>query len=961
MTYEIYTYGTGEILHGVFNAIAMCLKKESLYDSLVYVGLLSGGMWAVLYAIFRDIRQLFGAWIVPLVAFNTLLFKPTATVLIHDPVTNFHRPVSNVPYGLAVFASYTSRIGYGITEQIEKIFNMPDNIRYQKTGHVFASSLMEKAKMFRITNEDIADNMRRFVGHCVAYDVMLGRKYTIQELRNSDDIWGLISAKASPVRHFVWQEPKLDNQDRSRPDIITCKAGVAKFNQLWGGEIDRAATIFGKKIFGKNGLINPKTELLASLPIVYGELGNMAKSASDIMKQQMMISSIVDGIDQHSTALGNASNFAARRAYLQQRSTYETLGSMAGDTIAAMKSVLECIAYSFFIFIVPLVLLPFGWKFMLSWGQIVLWLQMWAPLYAILNYIMTMAAKSKTVAALSMSNEAGITIASSVGVANANADISAMAGYLAMSIPFLSIAIVKGVGSFVNMANHLGNVSQGAASTAATEATSGNYSFGNITEGGVQIANSNMFQQSHAASYRSGSFHLADGRTDMITAADGSQILNVASSNLPVSLNVAETQSAQLSEMQNRTYQQGMSNMQSSSMNLSHSLRQSLALSDSIRNSSSMGDTVSQGISTEQANSLSKGYQYVKEFADQHGIDVKHAADLFTEASMNGGFFVVKGSAGGRISAHSSDQNTLQDVEKTLQSNEYQQAIRESAQAAKNISHTATDEHTKNLAADVANSYEQGMQQRQEAAKNFSESESYGRQAMITKANSASINSNHTQQFVEWLANQKADNANGPMGKQHVGYLMAHRPDLVEGYAHIYMKQQGVAPLSPVSASPSSIKQGYDLSAVPQPMPQQGGLQLMTPTGGDSNSTMNTGHWQTVAPDTFSIYQRAGNIKDVSLLPQNVGDVLSKGDSFRQETQRIIENNQQSIQQGQTNINDKGEAIKQNVQSEQRKSVAIRAASRVRNEVIDTVQQAGSILPEPTTENNKPQFLKDLD
>jgi hypothetical protein len=38
---------------------------------------------------------------------------------------------------------------------------------------------------------------------------------------------------------------------------------------------------------------------------------------------------------------------------------------------------------------------------------------MWAPLYAVLNYIMTMAAKSKTLAALAVSNEAGITIASS--------------------------------------------------------------------------------------------------------------------------------------------------------------------------------------------------------------------------------------------------------------------------------------------------------------------------------------------------------------------------------------------------------------------------------------------------------------------------------------------------------------------------------------------------------------------
>lgn len=48
-----------------------------------------------------------------------------------------------------------------------------------------------------------------------------------------------------------------------------------------------------------------------------------------------------------------------------------------------------------------------------------------------------MAARAKSISALSLSNEAGITIANSVGLVNVNADIAAMAGrILAMSIPF---------------------------------------------------------------------------------------------------------------------------------------------------------------------------------------------------------------------------------------------------------------------------------------------------------------------------------------------------------------------------------------------------------------------------------------------------------------------------------------------------------------------------------------------
>jgi conjugal transfer mating pair stabilization protein TraG len=411
---------------------------------------------------------------------------------------------------------------------------------YHKTGSLFASSLIQKAKTFQITNGDLAENMRNFVNQCIVYDAMLGRKYTLDDLRKSDDIWTLVSTQASPVRSLLWKDPQREDEAQARPQIITCREAVTRFNRLWGQELDQATTLYGKKIFGKNALINPKVELLKYLPLTYQTLGNISKNATDILKQQMMIYAVVEGIEHQSSALGNAPNFAARRAYLQQRSTYETLGAMAADTLPIMKAVLEAIAYGCFLFVIPMALLPFGYRFLMSWVQILLWLQMWAPLYAILNYVMTMAARSKSLAALSLANEAGVTIATNVGLANVNADISAMSGYLAMSIPFLCMALVKGVGSFVQMASHLGNVSQGAASLASGEVTSGNFSFGNISEGNQQIANTNMLSQSTAATYRSSSFQLSDGQTDMITASDGSQIAHVAVSNLPTSLNVAK-------------------------------------------------------------------------------------------------------------------------------------------------------------------------------------------------------------------------------------------------------------------------------------------------------------------------------------------------------------------------------------------------------------------------------------
>ncbi|MBW8308890.1 MAG: conjugal transfer protein TraG N-terminal domain-containing protein [Candidatus Paracaedibacteraceae bacterium] len=813
MAYDIYTYGNGEVLRGVFNALAMCLNSKSgtLYEPLIRLGMIVGALWAVIYALYNDIAKIFTSWILPLTIITGILFVPTARVNIHDPVSRFHDSVDHVPYGLAMFAGYVSRIGHGITEQVEKVFSLPDDLKFQSTGYIFASNLMQKSNQFRITNADLAENMHQFVNQCIVYDAMLGRKYTIDDLKKTDDIWGLVSANASPIRSFMWRDPREEGTGQggmARP--ITCKAGVAKFNAQWPKQIESSATLFGKKLFGASQRVDAKAELLKYLPLTYGQLGLMSQDATNIIKQQIMISSFVKDTDKQSVALGNASNLAAQRAYLSQRATYQTLGAFAGDNLPILRAVMESITYASFIFMIFLAILPFGWRILSAWAQIIVWLQLWAPLYAILNYIMMSRATAKTVAAMSISNASGVTIANSVGILDANADISATAGFLSLSIPFISYALIKGVGSFVSLASHLGHVGQSAAASAAGEAVSGNYSMGNISEGGRQIGNAQLFNQSMAASYRAGSFNFADGRTEMTTMADGSQIMNVGSSNLPMSLNVAESQSAQYSAMANKSYQHALNQSESSARSLSSSYRDMVDLSNTIGNSTQASNAVSQGISSEDSKAIHKSANMVNEFAKQHNISADKAASLFAEASAGGKIFGIGGSIGGRSSVNTSDQQLLNEAQRVTQSQDFQEAQRLAIQAARNYSHNVSDEVSKRLAESVSGSYEQGMQQRAEAAKSYSQAESYSQQATFTKANSASINSNYNQQFVEWLSDQQADGTSGRIGKHGASHIIANDPEMTSAYANRFMSERGLIPSSSVGSSAQKIKSSYD-------------------------------------------------------------------------------------------------------------------------------------------------------
>jgi len=75
-----------------------------------------------------------------------------------------------------------------------------------------------------------------------------------------------------------------------------------------------------------------------------------------------MISSILKGSEQKTIELGGSPNFEVRRAYLQQRETYQTIGHVIAQGLPSIKNVLEALLYCMFVFVMGLILLPNGVK-----------------------------------------------------------------------------------------------------------------------------------------------------------------------------------------------------------------------------------------------------------------------------------------------------------------------------------------------------------------------------------------------------------------------------------------------------------------------------------------------------------------------------------------------------------------------------------------------------------------------
>ena len=246
MAMDIYSIGGGEIVYEVLSAVVRCLggSNGSLLQASLRIGMIVGAFMLYMSVITNNWAEIVKTWMAPIAFIMYTFFLPTTTVWVHDDISKFHKKLDNVPYGLGMFASYFSIAGKYITEKVEANFSTPDDLKYHKSGMMFGSDILEKSKTFKITNTNFKENMRNFVGQCIKYDIMLNDKYTFDKLKNSNDIWTLVSEKPSVNRGIFWIP-----LEGGRAEYVTCAQAIGKFDAAWKKEIDKTSFNLGLKMF----------------------------------------------------------------------------------------------------------------------------------------------------------------------------------------------------------------------------------------------------------------------------------------------------------------------------------------------------------------------------------------------------------------------------------------------------------------------------------------------------------------------------------------------------------------------------------------------------------------------------------------------------------------------------------------------------------------------------------------
>ena len=823
--YELFTLGGGTYLVDLLNAVA-AITSGGAYVTLAQLAGVAGLAWILFRTAFGGSWKDNAKWILLFVTVWGAMIVPKATVRVVDRLDPTLAPavVANVPIGLALFASLTSQVGDGLTRLTEQAFTLPNDLQYQRHGLIFGARLAAKATRLEITDTVFARNIRNYARQCVFHALLLGH-ISADDLRESTDIWSLVtatgspSAGASPARMVEFATRQAATGTGATPidrQIVTCRDAAGRLNGQWTAEMARAGTVFGRRIFpDARTEALARAELLAALPAAHDFLIGASRSAGEIMRQQMVLNAVHDAGEQWAAEAGNA---AALRAYTEARaeaqtvSAYRAIGRQAETWVPLLRIVFECLYVGAFPMAVLLMLTPAGLPIFRSYVTGLIWLQSWGPLYAVLHRIsMGEAAERMQAAALMPGGDIGISLVAQAGIRAVASDVAVMSGYLSMSVPFLAAALAYGLSKATVLATSVLAVGQDAASSAAHEGTTGNLSLANTgydthrfaTLEGRQIRTSAHVDTDRYTGY-------APAGAGMTVTGDGTVVADAgaATSRIPAA-------GIKLSESLATRFEQRAEHSRSLSRHWSAEAGQArnaavtdaTGLIERYSHDVSTGTAFARGVTESESSQAQQLDSHVEKLSEIAGITKNQAAVLTGQASVGGGWdFLVKARADGSVMWRG--QTVESDAWNRVKEYDRQHGVTESwsqvSEASRRYSAQTGDSEMAGLDESLSANLTRMRSFQERASLSRQEAESWSEHASQARSNVRAVERDLSQPFFAWLSEREGTDGR-PIGE--AGALRLVQPQTVEDaeqlreYADAFVAEKVPATAGPDPAS----------------------------------------------------------------------------------------------------------------------------------------------------------------
>ena len=646
--WEIYAYQNSDSLFGIFNAAA-AIHASSDYMSAVAAVAFCGFVAALIAYAFAPDKLQGWKWLATVLLVFSILIVPRVTVGIVDKTGGSPvKVVANVPFGIAMLGSVTSTIGHTLTGLFETAFQvipgagaLPSELTYEKNGLMFGNRLIRDTGNVVFQDPNFRTDLINYIHNCTMYDLIDG---TVDPgtFSSSDDVWALMGTP-NPARFSTI------TGGGGAVTVDTCPNVYSNLNGRLPAQLTR---IQGKLAFQ----LNPTLPSAVAAAAIAGQIqqaylknsiATAAATAADLIRQNAVLNAINDS----SNIIGQKINDPASmvlavgraQAVAQQNATWLNYGKVAEQALPVFRNVIEAVTYALFPLFVLLLLLTSGRETMIAfkgYAAILIWIQLWPPLYAVLNYMASIYAAYDLAAAADLGTGAkALSLQTASTIYSRAISGEAVVGYLAISIPFIAWAALKRMENFGTAL--VGGLSglQGMLSGSTGSAAVGNVNMGNVAMDQLQLApnRTSAFMSSwqNDLTGNTASSNALTGRTAM------SLLRNQGFASRVVSMRVSEQDVTDASRQADAARSEAVSATQDRSAVLTEAFSRGLTKLRSVRNTS--GSSTS---SFEQlGETMNRLDQITKSVSDSTGLSQSQVARIAFGASGHLGFNTAIGGA----------------------------------------------------------------------------------------------------------------------------------------------------------------------------------------------------------------------------------------------------------------------------------------------------------------------------
>ena len=560
--YEIITYGGGQTFVAVLQAVTL-LSGASPLKSLMEVALLVGLLMGILKAAFDFKVGTILRWLILSMVVYGVLWLPKVQVHVTDRFNPGLQAadIANVPLGLAFAAALSTEVGDTAITLTQQAFNDPASLEYANTGMIYGAKLYGQMTSWQALDPSLANNLQAYIHDCVADDIIAGN-LSMDAIENSPNLWQVLEADGNPtVMTQSWAEPS--GGAAAAVTNVTCQQASQVIDAQWPVAITETQTM-AQTLIGFTGVQGTgQTPIAQGVSDLTTATFGAASNATNFFKQALIITAMKQSVPSYAGQVGGSTalqTFANMQGQLQNNATSGSIGQQAGTAIPVLQIVMLLLFIGIFPVLMPAFLLPgVGPKMIGAYFASFLYLQLWSPMYVILNKIFLYVTVTQTANSTFLptgtsqfGGQTALTLANMASATSTNQQIANVAGMMMMSIPLIAGLLTKGAMDGAGAAASAIAGFRSAGESAGTMEATRNIHLGETSLDNTHIQNTSAFtrglhnttanQDIEAPLRTQGApitrTTLADGST-LTAALDGTAGLVANNSSVPINARLA--------------------------------------------------------------------------------------------------------------------------------------------------------------------------------------------------------------------------------------------------------------------------------------------------------------------------------------------------------------------------------------------------------------------------------------